>query len=103
MKPLNPDEPRQVGRYRLVAALGEGGMGRVLLGVSPDGRLVAVKQVQRWPPWPPSPERPWPPSRRTATGRTPAPRPTAFSPADLRQINPEKFTASVLANLPPVR
>lgn len=34
---------------------------------------------------------------------TPAPRPTAFSPADLRQINPEKFTASVLANLPPVR
>ncbi|WP_410662655.1 protein kinase domain-containing protein [Amycolatopsis sp. lyj-84] len=45
MKPLNPGEPRQVGRYRLVAALGEGGMGRVLLGVSQDGRLIALKQV----------------------------------------------------------
>ncbi|OLZ60176.1 serine/threonine-protein kinase [Amycolatopsis keratiniphila] len=45
MKPLNPGEPRQVGRYRLIASLGEGGMGRVLLGVSQDGRLVALKQV----------------------------------------------------------
>jgi serine/threonine protein kinase len=45
MKPLNPGEPRQVGRYRLVASIGEGGMGRVLLGVSPDGRLVALKQI----------------------------------------------------------
>ncbi|APE21292.1 hypothetical protein vnz_09850 [Streptomyces venezuelae] len=29
----------------MVAELGQGGMGRVLLGVAPDGRLVAVKQV----------------------------------------------------------
>ncbi|RZQ61930.1 serine/threonine-protein kinase [Amycolatopsis suaedae] len=45
MKPLAPGEPRQVGPYRLIAALGEGGMGRVVLGLSPDGRLAAVKQV----------------------------------------------------------
>jgi hypothetical protein len=42
---LRPGEPRQAGNYRLIASLGEGGMGRVLLGVSPDGRLVALKQV----------------------------------------------------------
>ncbi|KRV51241.1 serine/threonine protein kinase [Wenjunlia vitaminophila] len=33
------------GPYRLVTELGRGGMGRVLLGVTPDGRLVAVKVV----------------------------------------------------------
>ena len=47
MEPLGPGEPAQVGRYRLLAAVGEGGMGRVLLGVAPDGRLAAVKQVHR--------------------------------------------------------
>ncbi|MEV7549746.1 serine/threonine-protein kinase [Amycolatopsis sp. NPDC089917] len=45
MKPLNTGEPTGVGRYRVFAALGEGGMGRVLLGTSSDGRLVAIKQV----------------------------------------------------------
>lgn len=38
-------EPQRTGPFRTVAVLGEGGMGRVLLGVAPDGRLVAVKQV----------------------------------------------------------
>ncbi|HEY3466820.1 MAG TPA: serine/threonine-protein kinase [Amycolatopsis sp.] len=47
MEPLGPGEPAQVGRYRLLAAVGEGAMGRVLLGVAPDGRLAAVKQVHR--------------------------------------------------------
>uniref|UniRef100_UPI0025AF64A4 serine/threonine-protein kinase n=1 Tax=Amycolatopsis solani TaxID=3028615 RepID=UPI0025AF64A4 len=45
MKPLEAGEARTAGKYRLVAELGEGGMGRVLLGVAPDGRLVALKQV----------------------------------------------------------
>ncbi len=45
MKPLDIGEPTHVGRYRMFAALGEGGMGRVLLGISADGRLAAIKQV----------------------------------------------------------
>ncbi|WP_433190914.1 WD40 repeat domain-containing serine/threonine protein kinase [Actinoallomurus sp. CA-150999] len=35
-----------MGPYRTVAELGSGGMGRVLLGGSPDGRLVAIKQIR---------------------------------------------------------
>ncbi|QFU90102.1 serine/threonine-protein kinase [Amycolatopsis sp. YIM 10] len=45
MKALVAGDPATVGRYQVFAVLGAGGMGRVLLGVSPDGRLVAVKQV----------------------------------------------------------
>ncbi|UOX91885.1 protein kinase [Amycolatopsis sp. FBCC-B4732] len=47
MEPLGPGEPARAGRYRLLAAVGAGGMGRVLLGVGPDGRLAAVKRVHR--------------------------------------------------------
>lgn len=43
---LEAGDPRQVGRYRIVARLGAGGMGRVYLGRSPGGRSVAVKVVR---------------------------------------------------------
>ncbi|MFD4261342.1 LamG-like jellyroll fold domain-containing protein [Streptomyces sp. NPDC058534] len=45
MSALEPDDPRSVGDYRLLSRLGVGGMGRVFLGRSPGGRLVAVKVV----------------------------------------------------------
>ncbi|MFE5594231.1 protein kinase [Streptomyces sp. NPDC056549] len=45
MRPLRASDPVSSGPYRLLAELGSGGMGRVLLGAAPDGRLVAVKQV----------------------------------------------------------
>ncbi|QFG23252.1 serine/threonine-protein kinase [Actinomadura sp. WMMB 499] len=45
MRPLDAAARREIGPYRAVAELGRGGMGRVLLATSPDGRLVAVKQV----------------------------------------------------------
>ena len=34
-----------MGNYRLIGRLGEGGMGRVFLGLSPGGRQVAVKVI----------------------------------------------------------
>ncbi|MFD8798034.1 serine/threonine-protein kinase [Streptomyces atroolivaceus] len=43
-KPLEADDPRQIGGIPLAGRLGSGGMGRVYLGVH-DGRYVAVKQV----------------------------------------------------------
>jgi Protein kinase domain len=44
--PLREGDPRRIGRYRLTARLGAGGMGVVYLGVAEDGRLVAVKIIR---------------------------------------------------------
>jgi len=44
--PLRPEDPRRLGAYELTARLGEGGMGRVYLGRSPAGQLVAVKMIR---------------------------------------------------------
>ena len=46
MDALRAGDPRQVGVYRLVSRLGDGGMGQVFLGVSPGGRPVAVKVIR---------------------------------------------------------
>ncbi|GAQ62701.1 serine/threonine-protein kinase AfsK [Streptomyces scabiei] len=43
---LEAGDPPRVGRYRIIARLGAGGMGRVYLGRSPSGRAVAVKVVR---------------------------------------------------------
>jgi serine/threonine protein kinase len=43
---LQADDPSQIGPYRLLGRLGEGGMGQVFLGASPGGRKVAIKVVR---------------------------------------------------------
>jgi len=45
LNPLEADDPRVIGDFRLQARLGAGGMGRVYLGFSPAGRAVAVKVI----------------------------------------------------------
>ena len=42
---LQPGDPQRIGPYVLRGRLGTGGMGRVYLGQSPGGRLVAVKVI----------------------------------------------------------
>ena len=46
MDPLQPEDPELIGRFRLEARLGAGGMGRVYLGRTPEGRQAAVKVIR---------------------------------------------------------
>ena len=47
MKPLKSGDPDMVGDIVLRGRLGEGGMGTVYFGVTPDGDRVAVKTIRR--------------------------------------------------------
>ncbi|GAA3927710.1 hypothetical protein GCM10023085_06130 [Actinomadura viridis] len=44
---LGPEDPRELGDYRLLARIGRGGMGTVFLGEDASGRRVAVKVINR--------------------------------------------------------
>jgi hypothetical protein len=43
MQSLETDDPQAIGGFRLRVRLGDGGMGRVYLALSPAGRVVAIK------------------------------------------------------------
>ena len=43
---LQPEDPREIGPYRLLGQLGSGGMGQVFLAMSAGGRPIAVKVIR---------------------------------------------------------
>ncbi|WP_158675772.1 serine/threonine-protein kinase [Nocardia stercoris] len=45
MQSMGAGDQRTAGRYALLAVIGAGAMGRVLLGRAPEGRFVAIKQI----------------------------------------------------------
>ncbi|WP_354639403.1 serine/threonine-protein kinase [Kitasatospora camelliae] len=47
MKPLRPEDPREVAGYRLLARIGEGGMGAVFLSRTRGHQPVALKVIRR--------------------------------------------------------
>jgi len=48
MERLEEGDPRQVGRFEIVARLGSGGMGRVYLAQLPDGQQFALKMIHQF-------------------------------------------------------
>jgi eukaryotic-like serine/threonine-protein kinase len=46
MKPLRSSDPSRAGDIRLSGRLGQGGMGNVYFGVTPEGDQVAVKMIR---------------------------------------------------------
>ena len=46
MEILRPDDPQEVGEYRLEGRLGAGGFGVVFAATRSDGRKVAIKVLR---------------------------------------------------------
>lgn len=44
--PLTPEDPREIGGYRVAARLGAGGMGQVYLAATQSGRRLAIKVIR---------------------------------------------------------
>ncbi|WP_344629373.1 serine/threonine-protein kinase [Streptomyces glaucosporus] len=47
LRPLGPDDPREIAGYRLTARIGEGGMGSVYLSSTRGNQPVALKVIRR--------------------------------------------------------